>query len=140
MNKFKTDVLALFEIHAGGDRAQRISQGLGFDNSFRVDAVGQSGGLRLLWRSEVGELEIVEHSDQFIHAKVVNGSETVHLISVYAAPTVSRRSGLWDMLRTAIQGIDAPLVIGGDFNTIVREDEGSGGNGRLSPDSLAFGS
>lgn len=32
-----------------------------------------------------------------------------------------------------------PLLIGGDFNTIVRLDERSGGNGRLSPDSLAFG-
>lgn len=36
-------------------------------------------------------------------------------------------------------GIDGPLIIGGDFNTIVRLDERTGGNGRLSTDSLAFG-
>lgn len=60
LKKFQTDVLAIFETHAGGDRAQRICHGLGFENSFRVDAVGQSGGLWLLWRSSVGEVDIVE--------------------------------------------------------------------------------
>ncbi|KAG7547784.1 Ribonuclease H domain [Arabidopsis suecica] len=116
LKKFPTDMLAVFETHAGGDRARQICHGLGFDNSFRVDATGQSGGLWLLWRSDVGEVEILESSDQFIHAKVTQGEETMHLVAVYAAPTVS-----------------------GDFNTIVRVDERTGGNGQLSPDSLAFG-
>lgn len=71
LKKFKTDILVLFETHAGGDRASRICQGLGFDKSFRVDAVGQSGGLWLLWRSETGEVEIVASSDLFIFAKVM---------------------------------------------------------------------
>lgn len=89
-----TDVLAIFETHAGGDRAMRICQGLGFDNSSRVDAMGQSGGLWQLWRSEVGTVTVVATSDQYIHAKVVKDAEVLHLIVVYAAPSVSRRSGL----------------------------------------------
>ncbi|KAG7534372.1 Endonuclease/exonuclease/phosphatase superfamily [Arabidopsis thaliana x Arabidopsis arenosa] len=133
------DPPALFETHASGARAQRICQGLGFDNSFRVDAVGQSGGIWLLWRSEVGDVEIVKTSTQFIHAKVTRETDVVHLIAVYAAPTVSRRCGLWDELRSEIQNITDPLLVGGDFNTIVRIDERMGGSGGLSPDSLAFG-
>ncbi|CAL9240148.1 unnamed protein product, partial [Arabidopsis halleri] len=39
------------------------------------------------------------------------------------APTMSRRSGLWNELKDAVSGIDGPLVIGGDFNTILRLDE-----------------
>ena len=39
------------------------------------------------------------------------------------------------MIRNAF----GPVIIGGDFNTIVRLDERSGGNGRLSEDSLTFG-
>ena len=70
MKKFKTDILAVFETHAGGEAASRICQGLGFGNSFRVDACGQSGGLWLLWREELGELEVVKFSDQFIYAKI----------------------------------------------------------------------
>lgn len=86
-------MLALFETHAGGDRAQRICHGLGFFHSFRVDAVGQSGGLWLLWRSEVGNVSVIDSTDQFIHVRVEDGAEILHLVAVYAAPTVSRRSG-----------------------------------------------
>lgn len=139
LKRFTTDILALFETHAGGDKAGKICQGLGFENSFRIDAVGQSGGLWLLWRNGIGSVTIVASSDQFIYAKVGEGLEVLHLVVVYAAPTVSRRSGLWDTLKGVIQGIDEPLVIGGDFNTIIRLDERTGGNGRLSLDSLAFG-
>lgn len=82
---------------------------------------------------------VVESFDQFIYAKLVNGTETLNLIVVYAVPAANWRSGLWDKLREVIRGVDGPLVIGGDFNTIVRLDERTGGNGNLSPDSLAFG-
>nr|ABW81176.1 non-LTR reverse transcriptase [Arabidopsis cebennensis] len=139
LKKFNTDILALFETHAGGDREQRSCQGLGFENSFRVDVVGQSGGLWLLWKAEVGEVTIVNSSSQFIHARIVNGVEALHLVTVYAAPSASRRSGLWEKLRDVVQAIDEPLIIGGDFNTIIRTDERIGGNGQLSPDSVAFG-
>lgn len=139
MKKFKTDILALFETHAGGERAERICRGLGFDNSFRVDAVGQSGGLWLLWKSNVGDMEIMESSDQFIFARVKNGTGVLNLVVVYAAPSASRRSGLWEKLGEVVRGLEEPLLIGGDFNTIVRTDERSGGNGQLSPDSLEFG-
>lgn len=66
-------------------------------------------------------------------------TEVLNLIVVYAAPTVTRRSGLWEKLKNVVQNSEGPVVIGGDFNTIVRVDERTGGNGRLSPDSLAFG-
>lgn len=139
LKKFKSDVLALIETHTGGDHAQRIYRGLGFENSFRVNASGQSGGIWLLWRSDVGSVEIVSSSTQFVHAKILKDSEVVHLIVVYAAPTVSRRSGLWNELREVIQNLSEQVVVGGDFNTIVRVDERTGGNGGLSEDSVAFG-
>ena len=56
-------MLAVFETHAGGNRAQQICQGLGFNHTFQVDATEQSGGLWLLWRSEAGEVEVVSSSD-----------------------------------------------------------------------------
>lgn len=140
LKKFATDVLALFETHASGGRAGQICQGIGFEHSFRVEAVGQSGGIWLLWRTSVGDVTIVDSSDQFICAQIGSGSESLTLVVVYAALTVSRRSGLWERHSQVIQTIDGPLMIGGDFNTIVRLDERTGRNGSLSPDSLAFGS
>ncbi|XP_019087448.1 PREDICTED: uncharacterized protein LOC109127309 [Camelina sativa] len=125
----KTDILALFETHASGNRAGQICQGLGFENSFRVDVVGYSRGIWLLWRSGIGDMEIVESTDQFVVAKLRTGMEIVNMIVVYAAPTVIRRSGIWDKLAAVVQGLVGPLFNGGDFNTIVRLDERSGDMG-----------
>jgi len=127
LKKHRIDVLALFETHAGGEKAVRIYQNLGFENSFRVDARGQSGGIWLLWKSEVGDVSIVESAEQFIHAKVGNGLAAIHLLAVYAAPSVSRRSGLWSLLSRIVQSVDEPIIVGGDFNTIIRLDERTGG-------------
>lgn len=87
----------------------------------------------------MGAVNVMSSSSQFIHARVVNGDEVMNLVVVYAAPSVNRRSGLWDELRDLVRGLEGPVIIGGDFNTILRLDERTGGNGRLSPDSLAFG-
>lgn len=101
--------------------------------------MGQSGGLWLLWRSSIGEMTILDSTEQFIAAKLQNDAEVLNIIVVYAAPSASRRSGLWEKLNEVLQGLEGPIIIGGDFNTIVRLDERTGGNGRLSTDSLAFG-
>lgn len=66
IKKFDMDILALFETHAGGDRASRICRNLGFENSFRVDAIGQSGGLWLLWKTSVGEVEVLASTNYYI--------------------------------------------------------------------------
>lgn len=95
LKKFTTNILAVFETHAGEEVARRICRVLGFKNSFKVDSAEQSGGLWLLWRNSMGNVVVEESSDQFIHASVTNGTEKVHLIAVYVAPTMSRRSGLW---------------------------------------------
>ncbi|XP_010501876.1 PREDICTED: uncharacterized protein LOC104779198 [Camelina sativa] len=84
-------------------------------------------------------MEVVDSSDQLISTKLLNGEEVINIIVVYAAPTVSRRSGLWAQLREVMCGVVGSLLVGGDFNTIVRLDERSGGNGRLSQDSVTFG-
>lgn len=58
IKKQSVDILVLFETHASGDRANQICQKLGFENYFRVDATGQSGGLWLLWRTSVGQVVV----------------------------------------------------------------------------------
>jgi len=70
---------------------------------------------------------------------VVCNGDPMNLIVVYAAPSMSRRSGLWGELKEVVSGLVGLLIIGGDFITILRVDERMGGNGRLSPDFLAFG-
>ncbi|KAG7559686.1 Reverse transcriptase domain [Arabidopsis thaliana x Arabidopsis arenosa] len=85
-----------------------------------------SGGIWLLWRSGIGEMSIIESTEQFIAAKLQNETEVLNIVVVYAAPSATRRSGLWENLSRVVLGLEGPLIIGGDFNTIVRVDERSG--------------
>lgn len=68
--------------------------------------------LMLLWRDQAGLLTVLESSEQFIHARVMMGTEAIHLIAVYAAPTVSRRSGLWGSLKQTLESIVEPVLVG----------------------------
>ncbi|KAL8151704.1 hypothetical protein V2J09_021512, partial [Rumex salicifolius] len=126
--------------HAVGSRAEGICRKLGFDGSFRVDAHGHSGvcgffGGRLWvrWRS------VIRRHSMFMRSLTRGGGDKFHLIVVYAAPSASRRSGLWGELKTLVHSFSEPVFLGGDFNSIVRLDERTGGNGLLSSDSLEFG-
>ncbi|XP_010490075.1 PREDICTED: uncharacterized protein LOC104767797 [Camelina sativa] len=85
-------------------------------------------------------MSIVESSEKLVLARVDDGVNPMHIIVVYADPTPTGRCGIWDKLSEVIEGISESFMVGGDFNIVVRLDERSGGNGRLSPDSLEHGS
>lgn len=64
-----------------------------------MDAVGQSGGIWLLWRSAIGNVTVVNSTDQFIHVMIDNTLETWHLIVVYAAPNQALQAKMgWRLL------------------------------------------
>lgn len=46
--EFHLDVVALFETRISGSRAEAVIAKMGFDYSFRVDAVGFTGGIWFL--------------------------------------------------------------------------------------------
>ncbi|KAL8137953.1 hypothetical protein V2J09_003954 [Rumex salicifolius] len=111
---FKPNVLALFETHASGFKANRICSKLGYLKSYKVEVEGQREGIWLLWKEEKIQIEIFQHHQQFIYAKMGSGTSKFNLFTVYAFPTVARRRGLWQALMEAIQGlIDPTFVCGG---------------------------
>ncbi|KAG7548148.1 Reverse transcriptase domain [Arabidopsis suecica] len=54
------------------------------------------------------------------------------------SPMVSQRSGLLEQLTKVVSSVTGPVVIGGDFNTIVRLDEQTRGNGSYGDTSPFF--
>ncbi|KAL8143458.1 LOW QUALITY PROTEIN: hypothetical protein V2J09_016490 [Rumex salicifolius] len=138
LKHFKTDVLALLEPQVSGYKAQTVCDGLGFSNNFRVEVVGASGGVWLLWNDCDTSVQIIDDAASFIHAKVDVSSVSYHLIVVYGPPTPVRRVQFWDELDRTIASISEPCFIGGDFNVIVSLSERQGGFGGLMPDSAVF--
>ncbi|KAL8151271.1 hypothetical protein V2J09_021079 [Rumex salicifolius] len=132
-NRFNPDVLALFETHASGLKADRICASLGFSQNERVEAVGQSGGIWLLWKDQNIQIDVIEKNSQFIHAKVGKRGHCFNLFAVYASPNPSRRRSLWPLLHQCMVNLHHPTFIRGDFNTIMRLDERFGGSGYSGP-------
>ncbi|KAL8143516.1 hypothetical protein V2J09_016548 [Rumex salicifolius] len=131
LKKFDFDMLTLFETHAAGTKAAMICQRLGLENSFCVDAQGQSGGIWLLWRKEIGLVSI------YVHPKVEIEGEVIHVIVVYDAPSPQRWRTLWEELKGAVSPLTNMMFIGGDFNTILRGDRYTWKQGRSSATFIA---
>ncbi|KAL8154135.1 hypothetical protein V2J09_011895 [Rumex salicifolius] len=107
-----------------GQKAQSVCDSLGFSNNYRVEAIGASGGVWLLWNAGSTDVRVVDDSADFIHARIRVARLSYSLI-------------VGEIDRT-IADIDEPCFTGGDFNVIVSLDERCGGSRGLMTDSYVF--
>ncbi|GMI86798.1 hypothetical protein HRI_002349100 [Hibiscus trionum] len=125
----KPDIVALFEPRISGVKADYFIRRTGFDNSYRVEATGFSGGIWVLWRSSV-KIDVVAISSQFVHGWCYDivRKRSCFLTFVYASPNSSKRSMLWDQLQALAPAQEVAWVLGGDFNAIASPTEREGGS------------
>ena len=71
---FRCNILAVADPRVSGVKADKIIKKLNFENSFRVEAQGMSGGLWLLWNQSRVNIKILESTIHFIHGIVNEGS------------------------------------------------------------------
>ncbi|CAN0907455.1 hypothetical protein LINGRAHAP2_LOCUS24814 [Linum grandiflorum] len=128
MDVHKPNVVVLVEPKISGISAERISQRLGFDDVTRVDAVGFTGGIWVLWHRNQVELTRVEASDQFIHfacrSKVMG---EFFITAVYGKPSAAARVQLWEDLSRLSIGMQKPWAMAGDFNAMLAPTDKRGG-------------
>ncbi|KAK8985995.1 hypothetical protein V6N11_037714 [Hibiscus sabdariffa] len=111
----------------------------GYANYFRVEVNGLIGGIWLLW-SDVVDVEVLRVSNQFVHGHVcVSGSSWwVYFTAVYASPNATIRRRVWDLLSALRPEGDTMWLLGGDFNSILRLEERSGGSTQGNEVSALF--
>jgi hypothetical protein len=102
-----------------------------FQHLIRKFNVGKSGGLALLWSTEV-DVEIQNYSNRHINAKVCSTQSNFvwKLTGFYGHPEASKRIEAWQLLRFIARMDPSPWICLGDFNEILSLDEKFGGNGR----------
>ncbi|XP_028796894.1 uncharacterized protein LOC114752327 [Neltuma alba] len=128
---YKPDVVVLVEPRISGAKADQVIRKIGYQNSHRVEAVGYSGGIWLLWRDHL-TIEIVSNHKQFIHTYIQRANETTAtaFTAIYGSPNASRREHLWrDLLKLQVSD-DEPWLIAGDFNATLAEGDRKGGSRR----------
>ncbi|KAI0510829.1 hypothetical protein KFK09_011438 [Dendrobium nobile] len=94
---------------------------------FMVPSVGLSGGLLILWRCDLADFTVVKHSSQMVvgNLKMINKGDW-KIALVYGSTDVQERKFLWEDLGRQCDD-DSPLIIGGDFNCILSQEEKRGG-------------
>ena len=107
---------------------EKLQVTLGFDNCMVVDSIGKSGGLALLWLSEVC-LEVVSFSNQHIDSKISDSAseEGWRFTGFYGNPVVGDRWKSWNILRRLSESQTLPWLCAGDFNEILYDNEKMGG-------------
>lgn len=108
----------------------RIIKKLGFNKSYRVEAVGFSSGLWLLWDDSHVNIDIINNSSQHIHTKISfnNGNDSFYLTGIYASPIPFVREDLWCHLENISRsmGNDKWMCMG-DFNAYKSVEDKQGG-------------
>ncbi|XP_062080600.1 uncharacterized protein LOC133785369 [Humulus lupulus] len=126
------DIIFLVESKLSRTQAERLVFNLNLENWWAVDRCGLSGGLLLLWKTDVS-LKVLSWSTGHIAAMVLGKGMLPWLFSgFYGNLDQSKRSISWDLLRK-IRSIQAGACLCmGDFNEISLNSDKIGGNSRSS--------
>ncbi|KAF7842718.1 reverse transcriptase [Senna tora] len=70
MPTYQPDMVLLTETRISGEHADNIITSLGFDNTFKVDAMGFAGGIWILWNPRAINVEVLSFSFQEIQCLI----------------------------------------------------------------------
>ncbi|CAL1384548.1 unnamed protein product [Linum trigynum] len=125
--RYRPCVTIIVEPRISGDVAEKVIEKMGFDKWLVVDAVGFAGGIWLLWNSGAVTITESDRSNQFLHVQVCSGHDSWFLTAVYASPALIQRRALWQSVRSIAEGMEAPWILAGDFNSILQPSDKMGG-------------
>ncbi|KAI9113036.1 hypothetical protein K1719_015968 [Acacia pycnantha] len=120
----------------GGDKAQCITEMMGFSNVKIVDADGFKGGIWCLWSDKFRQVDVLSSTNQFVHVRITNHLlQTWEMTLVYGSPNiVKRRVILWRDLMQLSLFVHVPWCLGGDINAILATDKRSSWGSSRCPD------
>ncbi|KAK8691374.1 hypothetical protein V6N13_074885 [Hibiscus sabdariffa] len=133
----KPDLVVFVEPRISGIKADRIIASLGFPNSHRVEALGFSGGIWLVWFNSI-KIKIELNHFQFIHCRITTTRDGSHTLAtvIYASPNATKHKALWSNLQRLAPNINTPWILFGDFNATLCSSDRSGGALSTKPNKL----
>ncbi|KAJ4850290.1 hypothetical protein Tsubulata_019918 [Turnera subulata] len=104
--------------------ADNVIRTVGFKGRYKEDARGFSGGIWLLWRDDIVQVQVLASHPQFVHVRVSRaGRRLVIVTAVYGSPSDGLRAQLWQNLLRLCSSIVEPWVVLGDFNVLAFSHE-----------------
>ena len=125
-------VIFLCETKASESPLQSIAVSLGFTKHLIVAAQGSSGGVCLLWNSNLS-VEVLEFNACPLAIKIRDLVSSWYLVGFYGPAYYKKRRKAWTNLCALLELFDKPWLCFGDFNSIFEANEKEGGrNGTIS--------
>ncbi|KAI9085895.1 hypothetical protein K1719_031972 [Acacia pycnantha] len=122
------DIVLLDEMKCEKESRFKCLQCLGFDGLCFVLSTGRSGGLIAAWKTAKVDVVVMESCRQFTNlCCTAEGQQPVILSVIYALPTQSSKSELWQRLLSFSASVSEPWSLIGDFNYFLSLDERVGG-------------
>lgn len=119
----KPNIIALLEPRISGDHADKVCKKADFESWVRIEALGFNSGIWVLWRDGI-LVEVLHTHPQFMVLKVSDGLMIPwYLGIVYGSQDHGLRKRLWMDLNVVSLGIEGPLMVLGDFNSVVSAEE-----------------
>ncbi|XP_073001449.1 uncharacterized protein [Typha latifolia] len=134
------DMLALLETHTSWDEAEQVTKTLGHCWAwFAIPAQGRSGGILVLWKKDLGWVDVAAISRYAAHLTVtLRTGQTWIWIMVYASTHLDAQKELWEEL-LSMASIATPWVLTGDFNVFLSpQEKRCSGGVELGPKCKAF--
>lgn len=101
------------------DQASSCISKIGWSGVVKVDLIGFSRGIWLLWRKKEACIKMASDSNKMINALVKDKRKEWWLFTaLYASPIASMRKKLWKALKEISSINTFPWLIASDFNEI----------------------
>ncbi|XP_019167321.1 PREDICTED: uncharacterized protein LOC109163057 [Ipomoea nil] len=115
--------ICLLEPKVSSNQANKLCSGFGFDEWIRVEAVGFSGGIGLLWKKSV-TINVINTHPQYISVQVMERNlEPCYISMVYGSPDHQLRKRLFSDLSGNTLDPQGSWMTAGDFNSITCREE-----------------
>ncbi|XP_075088128.1 uncharacterized protein LOC142170188 [Nicotiana tabacum] len=100
-----------------------------FTQMIEVPTEGQSGGMVILWKSDVVTVKDFVRRNQDIHANIEVCPLNISWLfsSIYASTKVASRNNLWSNIEGIYEHYKGHWLLGGDFNDTFFMDDKFGG-------------
>lgn len=123
LHRYKPSLLFLSETKRNSYQMEIIRLKLNYDFCFSVGCSGYSGGLALLWNSDIN-ISLLSYTKHHIDVLILhNDNLTWRFTRFYGHPEQAEKQYSWHLLRRLSTLSTAPWLCGGDFNEILKADE-----------------
>ena len=141
LNSFNSDVILIQESKLNRVEIDKFSKMLSIWRSVFQESRGASGGLGILWDPRKVNVNNIYCTKNWISGKVHSLKIDLNftILNVYGSINNTEKLTTWNEIGLFLEGIGNDLcILGGDFNTILENNEKIGGSHVLSQASRNF--